>query len=230
MRRAIEQPFKLLKIKAERTQDLARNGASVNTASICTCKIKSMQEYVNTNENSNENEHASREADTDEMLSLRNLKKLKVLRLESCVNVTNAGLFYGLDLGELDELDIKLCTNINGEFIYSMLQFSDGDFTGRILFNKLRSLNVNQCMTFREENLMFIVENAPNLRELSVSALPTVTDTLVDLLLRLKRMLVLFDVSFCPNVSESSVDKYEMFLFNEFGSKEFFLDKRFISK
>jgi hypothetical protein len=241
MRRAIEQPFKLLKIKADRSQDVAANSVSTSTASICTCRMKSL-ELLETNQIQQQNQQivgnesgeSSKAVVNDEIveekdtISFKNLRKLKQLRLESCVNVTNAGLFFGLNLGEIEELDIKLCTNINGEFVYGLLE--EAYENGGILFNKLRVLNVNQCLGFHEESLLFIVEQAPNLRELSVSTLPCVTDKLIDQLLRLKRLLSLFDVSFCPNVSEAAVERYETFLFNEFGSREFLLDKRFVSK
>ena len=77
---------------------------------------------------------------------------------------------------------------------------------------------------------MRIIENSPNLKELSISAITTITNNTIDLLLRLKKLLILLDVSFCPSINEANVDKYEQYLNNEFGSREFKLDKRFVSK
>ena len=47
-------------------------------------------------------------------ISLKFLKKLKTLKLQNCTNVTDLGITHGLNLSQLLELDIKLCTNISG--------------------------------------------------------------------------------------------------------------------
>jgi hypothetical protein len=173
-------------------------------------------------------------------LNFRNLKKLRILKMESCVNLTDLCILNGIYLENLIELDLKLCTNITGEFLnryvkdqykYQMINeqnmLNPNSFKS---FTNLKILNINQCIKFKEDNLLIIVENAPNLRELNVSAVQTVSNRLVDLLLKNKKLLTLLDISFCPNLNESVVDKYEQFLSSEFGSREFHLDKRFISK
>ena len=174
-------------------------------------------------------------------LSFRNLKKLRILKMESCVNLTDLCILNGIYLENLIELDIKLCTNMTGEFLnrhakdkYNMRQMIDEQNSlnpnSFKLFTNLKVLNLNQCIQFKEDNLLVIVENAPNLRELNISAVQSVSNKLVELLLKNKKLLTLLDISFCPNINESVLDKYEQFLSNEFGSREFHLDKRFISK
>jgi hypothetical protein len=91
-------------------------------------------------------------------------------------------------------------------------------------------LNLNQCTAFAEENLYRIIESAPNLKELSMSAVPSVRNRMVEVLLEKKRLLTLLDVSFCSEINESEIMKYEQFLYGEFGSREFNLDRRFITK
>ena len=223
MRRCIEQPFMLLRIKAELAAQQSENSGEVQT-SFCTCKNEK-----NTKESGGQSANQANitRLDPNEILSFKNLTKLKVLKLESCVNISNAGLYYGVELAQLEELDLKLCTSINGDFIFSLV---DSTNQTSLSLNNLKTLNLNQCAKFKEENLAFIIENARNLRELSVSALPNVTNAIIDLLHRSRRFLALFDVSFCPQVNEASVDMYEQFLFSEFGSRDFVLDKRFISK
>lgn len=220
MRRCIEQPFMLLKIKAELQS--ADNDQGASNVGICTCKSKTPEATI-------QNAYPLTVIESNETISLRNLTSLKVLKLESCINISNAGLYYGLDLSQMRELDLKLCTNVNGDFIYSLIDRNPSETSGRTFAN-LRVLNLNQCVQFKEESILYIIENASNLKQLSVSALPGVTNSIIDLLLSKKRRLELFDVSFCPNVNEATLEKYEQFLYNEFGSKEFILDKRFISK
>jgi hypothetical protein len=99
-----------------------------------------------------------------------------------------------------------------------------------MFFISLRCLNLNQCIGLEEKNVLKLIRSAPNLRELSLSAISSISNTIVDVLLDEKRMLLTLDISFCPNLSESELDRYEQFLFNELGSREFVLDKRFISK
>lgn len=144
--------------------------------------------------------------------------------MESCVNITDRGLSNGIDLFKLRELDIKLCTNITGDFINQV------ELNGRRILNNLKTLNLNQCISFKQENLFLIIENSPNLRELNLSAISLITNDLIDVLLIQKRLLSLFDISFCQNINNTEVERYEQFLYTEFGSREFTLDKRFINK
>ena len=94
----------------------------------------------------------------------------------------------------------------------------------------VRVFNLNQCVRFKEDNLLFVIEHAANLRELNVSAVASVSNQLIRDLLKRKRLLTACDISFCPGVNESEVERYEQFLYSEFGSREFHLDKRFIGK
>ena len=98
------------------------------------------------------------------------------------------------------------------------------------LLTNLRSLNLNQCIKFKEERLLALVNASPSLRELSVCSIASVSGRLVDTLLERKHLLSSLDISFCPNLNESDAERYEQFLYDEFGSREFSLDKRFISK
>jgi hypothetical protein len=222
MKKYIEQPFMLLKIKTELEND---NGLS----SFCTCKDR----YTSLNDMA-----MRKVGHSSEILSFKSLKRLKILKLESCVNLTDSGLFYGLNLEQIEELDIKLCTSINGDFVNSVLgdqeKAAKEKETDRqqkeFKLSNFKSLNLNQCTKFKEENLMFIIRNAPNLRHLNLSNSPTITNRLIDLLLNRKKILIECDFSFCSSLSESHAEKYEQFLFNEFGSREFRLDKRFLSK
>ena len=229
MRKYTEQPFLLLKTKTELAQEMKKQ--------FCSCSGSTNSEDLN--ESSLKNEKFNELfGDLGEELSLKKLKHLKVLRLESCVNISDIGLFNGVNLGQLYELDIKLCTNINGDFIFSLMkdfeknaalssQFNKKNLK---LFNNLKVLNLNQCIKFKQDNLLNIVEHAPNLRELSVSAISSISNSLIELLLNLKKLLVYLDISFCPSINESWVEKYEQYLYSEFGSREFHLDKRSISK
>ncbi len=155
--------------------------------------------------------------------SLKTLHRLKTFKMEACVNISDRGLSSGINLHRLHELDIKLCTNVTGSFV-------DSDQNRPEQFSNLRSLNLNQCTAFAEENLYRIIESAPNLKELSMSAVPSVRNRMVEVLLEKKRLLTLLDVSFCSEINESEIMKYEQFLYGEFGSREFNLDRRFITK
>ena len=229
MRKYTEQPFLLLKTKAELALEMKKQFCNCNgmTTNIDDPNELAKDEEVESKENtSNENG-----------LTLKNLKNLKVLRLESCINITDIGLYNGIHINQLSELDLKLCTNVNGDFIFGSIERSEllsgaSGFALRNLklFNSLKVLNLNQCIKFKEDNLLRIIENSPNLKELSISAINTISNNTIDLLLRLKKLLILLDVSFCPSINEANVDKYEQYLNNEFGSREFKIDKRFVSK
>ena len=175
MRKYTEQPFLLMKTKAQ----IALN----EKKQFCKC---------NGNENEDLNEekveldfNILKQLDAsliNENFSLKSLKNLKVLKLEACVNITDEGLLNGVNLNQLQELDIKLCTNITGDFVRS-------DVVNK--FNNMKILNFNQCIQFKEENLINIVKRSPNLKELSVSAVSSVSNNLVELLLKEKRLLSL---------------------------------------
>lgn len=152
--------------------------------------------------------------------SLKNLRHLKVLKLESCVNITDLGIYNGINWKQLVEFDVKLCINVTGDFVKSEEK----------TFTNLKILSLNQCIKFEENNLLYIIDRSPNLRELSVAGLSNVTNNLIDTLLRLRKFLVFFDVSFCLNLNETNVEKYEQFLCSEFGMRDFKVDKRFVSK
>ena len=162
-------------------------------------------------------------------VSLRNLKRLRVLRMESCRNVSDMGLLSGVDVSQLRELDVKLCTGLAGSFLFASAVNELSNFK---LFPHMRTFNVSQCTRFSEESLLLLVENAPRLRELAVSSVQAVTSRLCEALMRERRALTRLDVSFCPSVSERAVDAYEQFLYaSEFASsRDFHIDKRFISK
>lgn len=224
LRKYTEQPFLLLKTKAEL--------ANKQKKDYCTCNGVNLQE-------NDENQYPLEDEPTlsdnspkilDENVSFKNLKYLKILRMESCVNISDIGLYNGINLSQLQELDIKLCTNVSGNFINSLLKDDSNNGNTYQEFNNLKTLNLNQCIKFEEENLIRLIENSPNLKELNLSAITSVTNRVIQLLLKLRKLLILLDVSFCPNINESWVEKYEQFLSNEFGSREFHLDKRFISK
>ncbi|CAF0730981.1 unnamed protein product [Brachionus calyciflorus] len=210
IRKYTEQPFLLLKTKNELNSESRKqfcgcvesgNDASLDSSS----RVEIAQDFeINPN------------------VSLKNLSSLKVLKLEACVNVSDLGLFNGVNWKKLNELDIKLCTNISGDYVK--------DEMSKKYFSNFKTLNLNQCLKFKEENLLFLVENSPNLRELSVGGLSCVTNNLIETLLRMRKLLVLLDISFCTDVNESCVEKYEQFLLNEYGLRDFFIDKRFISK
>ena len=193
--------------------------------------IKQKVQIANESKKINENKISEIPTDNliEEAVSLNNLKSLRTLRLESCINITDLGLYKGIDFSQLKELDVKLCPEIKGDFIYTKFdQSNDGQRQQH--FTNLKILNLNQCVNFKAENLMLIVDNAPFLRELNVSAIPSVDNQFIRYLTSTKRLLTHFDVSFCPNISESVLETYEQLLFNGFGSREFVLDKRFISK
>lgn len=152
--------------------------------------------------------------------SLKNLRELKVLKLESCSNITDLGIYNGINWEKLVEFNLNLCTNVTGDFVKS----EEKSFTN------LKILTLNQCLKFEEDNLLYLIERSPNLKELAVAGLSNVTNNLIDTLLRLRKFLVLFDISFCSNMNESNVDKYEQFLCNVIRIRDFKIDKRFISK
>lgn len=161
---------------------------------------------------------------------LKDLKNLRTLKLESCINITDVGLYRGVDLCQLKELDVKLCPEVKGDFVYAKFDRLGDESSNPRLFNNLKTFNLNQCVNFNVDCLRFVVDNAPFLRELSVSSIVSVDVGFIQHLVRIRKLLALFDVSFCMNVTEASVDAYEHVLFNGFGSKEFVLDRRFISK
>ena len=76
--------------------------------------------------------------------------------MESCVNLTDLGLFSGINLSQLSELDLKLCTNVSGDFVFGSIGGNESKNLG--LFNSLKILNFNQCIKFKEENLLKIIE------------------------------------------------------------------------
>lgn len=219
LKKYAEQPFLLIKQKAQIANESKK---SLN---------KNEESFEEDNKHvEDHSELVAQDEFKHKTVSLRNLKFLKTLKLESCINISDVGLYKGIDLSQLVELDIKLCTGINGDFIYSKFDEHTTKMENVKLFNNLKILNVNQCVNFKMESLMFIVNNAPFLRELSISALPNIDNQFIKHLTNSKKLLSLFDISFCANINESFVEAYEQFLYNEFGSREFILDKRFISK
>ena len=204
-----EQPFLLLKTKAQLANDTRENVCN------CTSLISNVIEQTTDKHERNVLEHQT--------LGLRNLRLLRVLKMEACVNITDEGLLNGVNLLQLQEIDLKLCTGLTGDFM-------DGINFKQNTFSCLKALNLNQCVKFKETNLIKIIENSPNLRQLNCSAISSITNQIIEVLFKQKKLLTYFDISFCPNVNESAVDKYEQFLYNEFGSREFHLDKRFITK
>ena len=204
MRKYLDQPFLLMKARAELENE--------TRSQLCDCPVGE----TNLIEDSTQIQLNI----LKENFSLKNLRNLKKVRMESCVNISDTGLIRGLNLHHLQELDIKLCTNVNGDFFVE---------AGKAL-NNLKTVNLNQCIKFKEENILWLVEHASNLKELSVSALPNVTDQLIECLRAKKRLLHVLDVSFCANIHDSAVELYEVLLYNEFGSHEFHLDKRFVSR
>ncbi len=226
-----DQPFLLLKIRGQ-YNDISADVLN-QLCSKCSNGFKLIENELDRHDQADGIENcldgmkhkfqASKMGVSEIELSLKNLRRLKVLKMESCVNITDNGLSSGIDLNQLRELDIKLCTNLTGKFLDS----HEDNF--RIL-NNLKAINLNQCTSFLEENLYRILENSPNLKELSVSALPAINSRMVEVLLEQKKVLSLLDVSFCSNINESDLMRYEHFLYSEFGSREFCLDKRFINK
>ncbi len=218
MKKFRTQPFLFLKTKSELSSEMHQN--------ICTCgAILTTSNSTEDNEQNDKKSYLELALELDNQdFSLKRLKKLKTLKLESCKNITDVGLKNGVNLFQLKELDIKLCTNITGSFVDIV------ETNVNMFFISLRCLNLNQCIGLEEKNVLKLIRSAPNLRELSLSAISSISNTIVDVLLDEKRMLLTLDISFCPNLSESELDRYEQFLFNELGSREFVLDKRFISK
>jgi hypothetical protein len=222
MRKYTEQPFLMIKTKQDLKTEMNKQffscvgSSSLNSSSSDTLPVEEEEEVL------------------VEDLSLKNLRKLKILRMEACVNISDIGLANGLELSQLHELDIKLCTNITGDFILNTIQCQENNQNINAEINrrslKLKVLNLNQCLKFKEQNLLAIVESSPDLHELSVSAISNISNKLIECLLHLKKFLHVLDVSFCSYINESIVDKYEHFIINDFGSSEFHLDKRFIKK
>lgn len=213
VRKYTDQPFLLIKTKMELSSE--------NRKQFCGCNVNDIE----TGENGAFDGGVEDLSFIEEIkcdASLKNLKFLKVLKLESCINVSDIGLSSGVNLAKLNELDIKLCTNITGDFIVSGLELDSNKNGSRQSFNNFRTVNLNQCIKLKEDNLILLVENSPNLRELSISAIPSISNRLVECLLRLKKMLVSVDISFCQSINETCVEKYEQFLYNEFGLREFF--------
>jgi hypothetical protein len=152
-------------------------------------------------------------------IGLKYLKKLKILRLENCTNITDLGLVHGLNLSQLTELDIKLCTNITGAIVSKSENLN------------LKIFNMNQCVNFKTENLIEILKYSKNtIRQLYCSACPAITNNIIELLRTQNVILNVLDVSYCNNVNDYYMDLYEQYLFNEYCSKDFFIDRRFISK
>lgn len=223
MKNVMQQPFMLLKTKSELSSEIKQH----------TCACGSMLTLDNPTADSEVKKQKSSENKSfldlslelgNKDFSLKQLKKLKTLKLESCKNITDIGLTNGINLFQLKELDLKLCTRITGSFVDVV------DTNVKMILNNLRCLNLNQCIGFEENNIMKILRSSPNLRELDLSAVTSVSNALVDVLLEERTLLLALDVSFCPNLNESEIDRYEQFLDNEHGSREFVLDKRFINK
>lgn len=217
-----EQPFLLLKVKSELSSETRQH--------FCNCPTGLAKREKDATEGETNEEMLPQEFNREisdmnsQVFSLKCLKNLKILKMESCVNITDKGLSNGIELFQLRELDIKLCTNITGDFINQV------ELNGSRILNNLKTLNLNQCILFKQENLCTIIKNSPNLRELNLSAISLVTNDLIDVLLAYRRLLTLFDISFCQNINNTEVERYEQFLYTEFGSREFTLDKRFINK
>lgn len=203
MKTFAEQPFLMIK---------AKNNLTMENRKFFGCL--SMLNQVNTQT------ELVQDIEPSSVATIKNLCNLKVLKMESCSNITDLGIFNGINWKELIEFDIKLCTNVTGDFV------KDEDSK----FSNLKVLSLNQCLKFEENNLLYLIEKAPNLRELGVAGISNVTNNLIDALLRLKKMIVSLDISFCSDINETIVDKYEQFLFNDFGIRDYKIDKRFISK
>jgi hypothetical protein len=228
MRKYIEQPFLLLKTKSELI------AADEKSTEVCNCAASLVEKEINNlNKKASISSIQNRLGEDEALiksqrnLSLKNLKRLRTLRMESCVNVTDLGLFCGVNLHTLQELDIKLCSNLTGDFVnycIESLPLSDH------LLRNLRVFNINQCINFKEANILKLVNNAPYLRELNASAVNSLSDNLIRALLEKRLLLHKLDISFCSFISERIVDKYEQLLYAEFGSREFHLDKRSIGK
>jgi hypothetical protein len=171
MRRYTEQPFLLIKTKAQIAQSEKKNFCSCNPNEEIEIKeidFKSIQK--------------ADESLIKDNFSLKSLKHLKVLKLEACINISDDGLANGLNMYQLQELDIKLCTNITGDFVPN---------DSKTKFNNLKILNLNQCIKFKEENLVNLLTRSSNLKELSLSAIQSVTNRVVEILLKEKKLLTL---------------------------------------
>jgi hypothetical protein len=177
MQKYTSSPFLLIKTKAQ----IAMN----EKKQFCVCNLnETAQETVSTANNEIDLKMLKK-LDTsliNENFSLKSLKKLKVLKLQSCINISDNGLSNGLNMFQLQELDIKLCTNITGEFIVK---------SNTKKFNNLKVVNLNQCINFKEDLLADLIIRSPNLKELSVSALTSVNRHIIEILLKEKRMLTL---------------------------------------
>ena len=226
MRKYAEQPFLLIKTKA------AINSMDASGMSLCACAPTTdiVSEPENNQNEEFKDQNSQPQDELDANVNLKRLRNLKVLKMESCINISDQGLRNGVDLSRLSELDVKMCTNLTGEFILNNSNDYDQMNNKQKAYSNLKVLDLSQCINFKEEHLVEIIENSPNLRELNVSAISSVTNLLLNVLLERKRLLSLLDVSFCSNVSEAYVEKYEQFLYNEFGSREFNIRKRFINQ
>jgi hypothetical protein len=190
-------PFKRLKLKAEADAEID----ALNLEEMKLNSKKSIQKSL------------SEEKEIDENVSIYNLKNLKVLKMESCRNISDKGLLSLFNILQMREIDVKLCSNITGEFLkYSALTSS---------LNCLRILNLNQCSQLNESYLIDFLKRASYLKELNVSGISSISDNLIDTLLNNKHSLRHFDVSFCSNVTKSKAKIYEQFLYDKFGASEF---------
>lgn len=176
MRKYLEQPFLLIKTKAqilasEKAEFCKCNGAVLENDDLSKQELDfKLLKQLDANLIS-------------ENFSLKSLKYLRTLKLEACVNITDDGLKNAVNLHQLNELDIKLCTNIVGDFVLT----ANSDTTTK--FNNLKVINLNQCIKFKEDNLISIIKRSPNLKELSASACTSVSNRVVEVLLKEKRLL-----------------------------------------
>ena len=180
MRKYTSSPFLLIKTKAQ----LAMN----EKKQFCVCTSDATSQEMTTIENNEIDFKMLKKLDAsliNENFSLKSLKNLKVLKLESCINFSDKGLSNGLNMHQLHELDIKLCTNITGEFVSKSKTKK---------FNNLKIVNLNQCINFKEEHLADLIIRSSNLKELSVSALISVNSHIVGILLKEKKMLTLLGI------------------------------------
>lgn len=192
----------------------------------CNQNVINRYEFPQENENDESHDEELKSNQIDQTISLKNLKKLRILRLESCINVSDFGLENGVPLEQLYEFDIKLCTNIKGHFIKNFA--SNTGINGSNL--NLKIFNINQCVDYKYDYLIELLKYCKHLKQLHTSGCPAMTNQIIDYLLNNKIILNKLDVSYCSNVNEATIDAYEQFLFNQYLSREFFIDKRFVSK
>lgn len=153
-------------------------------------------------------------------VNVNDLKMIKVLKIEACDNLTDASVRRFFEMDNLVELDLRLCTNLKGDFV-------DADSQQRA---NLSRLNLNKCINVGEANLIRVLKACLHLRELGASGCEGMTNNVMNYLMESRSVLNRLDVSYCTSVSESVVENYEQFLSSEFALTEFNIEKKFISR